>query len=67
MGSTSDDSVDGVILLSAGDVFTLCLPVVVGEEVLVGDSVHINVSWGFDRGSDEVGFMAFGVDGKGAE
>ena len=56
-----------MVLLGAGDVFALRLPFVIGEEVLVGDSVHINVSWGFDRGSDEVGFMAFGVDGKGAE
>ena len=54
MGSTSDDSVDGVILLSAGDVFTLCLPVVVGEEVLVGDGVHVYMSWGFDGGTNEV-------------
>ena len=47
-----------------GDVFALRLPIVIGEEVLVGDSVHVNVSWEFDGGSDEVGFVAFGVSGK---
>ena len=35
--------------------------------MLVGDSVHINVSWGSDGGSDEVGFMAFGIGGKRKE
>ena len=59
--TASDDSVDGAILLGAGDIFVLRLPVVVSEEVLVGDSVHINVSWRFDGGSDEVGFVALGV------
>ena len=29
--------------------------------MLVGDSVHINMSWRSDRGSDEVGFMVFGI------
>ena len=48
-------------------VFILHLPVVVGEEVLVGDGIHINVSWGFDRRSDEVRFMAFSVGGEGTE
>ena len=50
-----------MVLLSASDVFALRLPVVIGEEVLVGDSIHINVSRGFDRRSDEVGLVAFGV------
>ena len=58
---------DGVILFGTGDVFALRLPIVVGIEVLVGDSVHINVSWGFDRGLDEVGFVAFGVGGERKE
>ena len=30
----------------------------------VGDSIHIDVSWGFDRGLNIVGFMAFGVGGE---
>ena len=50
-----------------GDVFAFRLPVVVGEEVMIGDSVHVNVLWWFDRGSNEVGFMAFGVDREGTE
>ena len=50
-----------MVLLGASDVVALRLPIVVDVEVLVSDSVHINVSWGFDRGSDEVGFMTFGI------
>ena len=50
-----------------GDVFALSLPVVIGKEVLVGDSVHVYVSRGFDRGSDEVGFVVFGISGEGTE
>ena len=34
---------------------------------MVGDSVHVNVSWRFDRGSNEVGFVAFGVGGEREE
>ena len=56
-----------MVLFGTGDVFALRLPVVVGEEVLVGDSVYIYVSWGFDGGADEVGFMAFGVGGEREE
>ena len=67
MGSTSDNPIDGAILFGSGDVFALRLPVIIGEEVLVGDSVHTYVSWGFDGGSDEVGFMAFGVGGEREE
>ena len=51
-------------MFSAGDVFALRLPVVVGEEVLVGDSVYINVSWGFDRGANEMGLVSFGISGE---
>ena len=58
---------DSAVLPGTGDVFALHFPVVVGEEVSVGDSVHVDVSWGFDRGSNEVGFMAFGVDREGTE
>ena len=54
MGSASDDSIDGAILLGTGDVFALRLPVVVGEEVLVSDSVYVYVSRRFNRGTDEV-------------
>ena len=54
-------------MFSAGDVFALRLPVVVGEEVLVSDGIHIDVSWGFDGGSDEMGFMAFGISGEREE
>ena len=53
MGSASDDSVDSAILLGTGDVFALRLPVVVGEEVLVGDSVHVHVLRRFDGGTDK--------------
>ena len=35
--------------------------------MLVGDSIHIYVSWGFDGGSDEVGFVAFGIGGEREE
>ena len=35
--------------------------------MLVGDSIHINVSWGFDGGSDEVGLVAFGIGGEREE
>ena len=52
---------------SAGDVFALRLPIVVGEEMLVGDGVHVNVSRGFNRGADKVRFMAFGVGGEQEE
>ena len=67
MGPASNDSVDGAILLGTGDVFALGFPIVIGEEVLVGDGVHVNVSWGFDRGSSEVGFVAFGISGEREE
>ena len=56
-----------MVLLGASDVFALRLPVIIDEEVLVGDSVHINVSWRSDRGSDEVGFVAFGIGGERKE
>ena len=58
---------DDTVLLGAGDVFALCLPVIVGEEVSVGDGVHVYVSRGFDGGTDEVRFMVFGVRGEGTE
>ena len=35
--------------------------------MLVSDGVYVNMSWGFDGGSDEVRFMAFGVSGEGTE
>ena len=35
--------------------------------MLVGDSVHINVLWGSDGGSDEVGFVAFSIGGEREE
>ena len=54
-------------MFGAGDVFAFGLPIVIDEEVLVGDGVHVNVSWGSDGGSNEVGFMAFGVDREGTE
>ena len=46
--------IDGMILLGTGDVFALRLPVVVGEEVLVGDSIHVYMSRRSDRGTNEV-------------
>ena len=49
-----DDSVDSAVLLGTGDVFALRLLVVVGEEVLVSDSVHVHMLWRFDGGTDEV-------------
>ena len=67
MGSALDNPIDSTILFGASDVFALCLPVVVGEEVLVGDGVHIYVSWGFDGGADEMGFVAFGIVGEQEE
>ena len=50
-----------------GDVLILGFPVVVGEEMLIYDGVHVGVSWGFNRGSGEVRFMLFSVNGEGAE
>ena len=35
--------------------------------MVVGDSVHVYVSWEFDGGADVVGFMAFGVGGEREE
>ena len=67
MGSTSDNPIDGAILFGAGDVFVLGLPIIVGEEVLVGEGVYVNMLRGFDRGSREVGLMSFGVGGEGTE
>ena len=49
------------------DVFVLGFPVIVGEEVLVNDGVHIDVSWGFNGGSSEVRLMLFSVDRERAE
>ena len=45
---------DDTVLLGAGDVFALRLPVVVGEEVSVGDGIDVYVSRGFDGGTDEM-------------
>ena len=62
-----DDSVNGVILLGVGDVLILGFPVVVGEEMLIYDGVHVGVLWGLNRGSGEVRFVLFSVNGEGAE
>ena len=43
MGSALNDSVNGAILLGAGDIFILSLPVVVGEEMLICDGIHVGV------------------------
>ena len=59
--SASNDPIDGAILFGAGDVFILSFPIIVGEEVLVSYGVDIGMSWGFNRGSNEVGFMSLGV------
>ena len=67
MGAASDNSVDGTILPGTADIFILGLPGVVCEEVLVGDSINVDMSWGFDGRSNEVRFMSFGVDREGAE
>ena len=56
-----------MILLGTDDVFVLGFPIIVGEEVSVGDSVCVDVPWGFNGGSDKVGFMPFGVGRKGTE
>ena len=56
-----------MVLLGASDVFALRLPVVIGEEVLVCDSIYINVSRRSDGGSDEVGFVTFGISGERKE
>ena len=64
MGAASDNSVDGAILPGMADIFILGLPVVVREELLVNDSINIDVLQGFDGRSNEVGFMSFGVAEK---
>ena len=48
-------------MLGAGDVFTLGFPVIVGEEVFVGDGIYVDMSWGFDRRLDEMGFVTSGI------
>ena len=48
-------------------VFTLGLPVIVGEEVFVGDGIYVDMSWRFDGGSDEMGFVVFGISGEREE
>ena len=41
---------------------TSCIGIcIVGEEVLVSDSVHVYMSRGFNGGADEAGFVALGV------
>ena len=35
--------------------------------MFVSDGVYIDMPWWFNGGSDEVGFMAFGVGGEGTE
>ena len=35
--------------------------------MVVGDSVHVYVSWGFNGGADVVGFVALGVGGEREE
>ena len=67
MGSISDDPVNGAVLSGATNVFVFRFPVVISEEVLVGDGIHINGLWGSDGGSSKVGFMSLGVSGEGAE
>ena len=47
MGPTPDDPVDGAVLFGPRDVLVLRFPVVVSEEVSVGDGIHVNVLWGF--------------------
>ena len=48
MGSTLDDSLDGVVLSGAIDVFVLGFPIVISKEVLIDNSVNIGVSQGFN-------------------
>ena len=62
-----NNSVDGAVLFSAADVFILSFPIVVSEEVLVDDSINVDVPRGSDGRLNEVGFMSFGVDRKGAK
>ena len=50
-----------------GDVFVFGFPVVVGIEMLVCDGIDIGMLWGFDGGSNEVGFMPPGIGREGAE
>ena len=64
MGPASNDPVNGAVLSGVVYVLVLCFPVIVGEEVLVSDGIHVNVSWGFDRRSDEMRLVAFGVGGE---
>ena len=67
MRSASDDSVNGAILPSAGDVLILSFPVVVGKEVLIYDGIHVGVSWGFNGGSGKAGFVSLGINGEGVK
>ena len=62
-----DDPVNGAVLSGMVYVFIVRLPVIVGEEVLVDDGVDIDMLWWFDRGSDEVGFVVFGISGEREE
>ena len=65
--STSDDLVDSAVLSGTDNVFIFCFPIIVCKEVLVNDSVDVGVMQGFDRGSDEMGFVSFSVNKEGAE
>ena len=56
-----------MILLGGGDRFAFGFPIIIGDVVLVGDGVYIDMSWGFNGGSDKVGLMPFGVGVKGTE
>ena len=53
-----------MVLSSTNDVLVLSFPLVIGEEMLVSDSVYVYVSWGFDGGADEVRLVVFGVGGE---
>ena len=55
---------DGAVLSGMNDVLIFDFPLVVSEEMLVGDGTDVGMTWGFDGGTDEVEFMSFGVNGK---
>ena len=65
MGSTSDDSVEGSVHISASQELGLFLPFIVFEELGVGDSIDMGVLRGSVGGFSEKRVMARGVGGVG--
>ena len=67
MRSTSDDSVDGVVLSGTAYILVLGFPVIIHEEMLINNGVNVGVLWGFDGWSGKVRLMSLSINGEGAK